>query len=338
MQRLSELEFSDVYLSATGDQVFLTGVPGPNPRKMTLVPATAVEDVHLLWTLINRTADDRQDFAIEHDGMSYRVSAIKGHHALWFCCRKLGKAVRTLQDCKFHPVLVRELMGLGARQKGLILFSGGFGDGKTTSAAGLLQAYLCHYGGVGYTIEDPPEMPLDGAHGQHGFCFQTEAVRDDHGEADFAQSLIQTKRHSPRYILLGEIRSPDAASQALRAAMMGRVIISTIHAGSVIETLQSLLKISYALDGPLAAEALAQGISAVIHQRLEGQNRQLRTEFLFFSSQQADPLRSLIRQGKLGQLETYIEAQERRVRANQPILMRPQRSQSQSVAAGMLGK
>lgn len=334
MQRLSELDFSEIYLSAAGDQVFLTGVPGPNPRQMTLAPSTAAEDIHMLWSALTEVAGDRQDFGIEHDGISYRVSLIKDRRAAWYCCRRLGKTVRTLQECKFHPILIRELMALGARQKGLILFSGGFGDGKTTSAAALLQAFLCHYGGVGYTIEDPPEMPLDGAHGRNGFCFQTEAIRDERGEADFAQSLIHTKRHSPRYILLGEIRSPDAASQALRAAMMGRVIISTIHAGSVIETLQSLLKISHALDGPLAAEVLAQGISAIVHQRLEGATRQLRTEFLFFGDQQADPLRSLIRQGKLGQLETYIEAQERRVKSNQTILTRAPQPRPVAAASG----
>lgn len=319
MRRISELDFSELYLSVMGDQAFLTGVPGPNPRQTTLLPSDTAEDLMVLWHAVSEAANGHQDFAFEHDGVSYRVSRINDRRSAWFCCRRLGRTVRTLQELKFHPILVQELMRLGARQKGLVLFSGGFGDGKTSSAAALMQAYLCHYGGVGYTIEDPPEMPLEGAHGTGGYCFQTEAVRDETGEADFARSLIDTKRHSPRYILLGEIRSPDAASQALRAAMIGRVIISTIHAGSVTETLQSILKFSTLLDGPLAAEVLAQGISAIIHQRLEGPTRQLRTEFLFFGPSNADPLRSLIRQGKIGQLQTHIEAQRRQVEANRPI-------------------
>lgn len=67
-------------------------------------------------------------------------------------------------------------------------------------------------GGFAYTIEDPTEMPLDGVYrsvrGGLGLCKQTQPVNGNWGA-----SLKSALRSKPRYILVGEIRTPDTASE-----------------------------------------------------------------------------------------------------------------------------
>src|SRR3546814_7354761 len=104
---------------------------------------------------------------------------------------------------------------------------------------------IFHYGDVAIAIEDPPELPLDGKHGRFGRCFQI-AVEN----GDFGRALSSTMRYNPRYILLGEIRSPVEASQALRAAINGHIVLTTLHAGSITTALQSMLKL---VAGPSGA-------------------------------------------------------------------------------------
>ncbi len=65
--------------------------------------------------------------------------------------------------------------------------------------------YLYRYGGVAFTIEDPVEYQIDGRHGKSGLCYQVDA----HTDEDWAQYLKRCLRWHPRYIVVGELRTPD---------------------------------------------------------------------------------------------------------------------------------
>ncbi len=194
----------------------------------------------------------------------------------------------------------------------------GTGEGKTTTACSLLVEYLIGYGNVAVTVEDPIELPMNGPHGNFGHCFQTE-LRG----SDYATEMKKTMRRSPRYILLGEVRGSLEASQVLRAAVNGHVVISTIHAGSCIEGLDALLKfVAGAEPIDLARNILAQGLAAVIHQRLikskdaNGKHSvSIVMEWLFPGNDSG--IRSLIRSGKTEQLTTAIKLQANRVTSGQ---------------------
>ena len=221
----------------------------------------------------------------------------------------------------FPPQFIKYLYSLN-RSQGLILWAGPTGQGKTTSISSLLKSYLAREGGYAYTIEDPPELPLDGSYnskrGGLGICKQTHPPHDSWGDG-----LKSALRSKPHYILVGEIRTPDTASEVLRAATSGHLVLSTIHANNVTDALNSLVKYASAADmsEDLAHDLLARGILGVVHQSLMGVGKKHPVISCLFANpdgSKGDQTRSIIASGKLN-LATTIESQMTRMMNGDPI-------------------
>jgi twitching motility protein PilT len=195
--------------------------------------------------------------------------------------------------------------------KGLVVFCGGMGSGKTTSASALVKTRLQSFGGHAITLEDPPELPLQGIHGK-GLCLQKEVT-------DFGQAIIESLRYgAPEIIYLGELRAPSDVSQALRAAVNGHLIIATIHAGSVIEAAQRISSLGSAVDGrEMTQDLMASGLGVFVHQTLntvkETGLKSLKVEFLQVAGEQGLSAQSLIRAGKMIQLGSEIMLQRNKL-------------------------
>ena len=111
---------------------------------------------------------------------------------------------------------------------GLILFSGTTGSGKTTTLYTCLDSLK---GSKIYSVEDPVERLRD-------HMVQLEVNERTH--FDFNEAIKQVLRHDPNIIVIGEIRSPKEAQAAIRCALSGHLVLSTIHANSAYMTLQRL--------------------------------------------------------------------------------------------------
>ena len=139
-----------------------------------------------------------------------------------------------------------------ARPEGMILVTGPTGSGKTTT----LYSILNHINSEGLnimTLEDPVEYPMP-------FVRQTTVT--DSARLDFANGIRSMMRQDPDVILVGEIRDADTAEMALRAAMTGHQVYSTLHTNSAIGAIPRLLDIGALPD------ILAGNIIGVIAQRL----------------------------------------------------------------------
>lgn len=325
--RLRDLEFTDLYISQTG-QVLIRGVDdaeGP----LTDVPEDVVADLDDLQLAVMAEGQkkNRKEFFLDFDEVRYRVSRIQSLDGDWFTLRKSKTRIPRLKELGGFPIpVMKHLAWLGSRS-GLILLAGATGQGKTTTACTLLREYLLHFGDIAITIEDPPELMMNGPHGNFGRCFQ---LRLDDGET-FGSALVSAMRYTPRYIFLGELRKSADASQALRAAISGHLVISTIHAGSIEEAINSMVKLTSAGEESVefSRDLLANGLAGVIHQKLlkvkGGRNRrQLVLKTLFFGEDNG--IRSLVRDGNVNQLGTFIEQQASRVKNGRPPLdIQPQR-------------
>lgn len=311
--RLRDIEFTDLSFSETGD-AWLRNVDGED-EPIVGIPESALGDLNILHQRVCSRGQDDIEFFMDYDGMRFRVSRIDDVDGRWFTLRRAMFPIPRIANIKGIHTKVIHALGLIAkppRGHGLIIIAGATTTGKTTTACSLLQEFMLNFGDVAVTVEDPPELPLNGAHGRSGHCFQTQAPN-----GNFAEAMKRVMRYTPRYILLGEVRDAGGASAAIRAANNGHVVITTIHAGSCSEAINSMLKfVSGTENMDLNRTLLADGLSAVLHQRLEKVRgkRQVFMEHLFLGvSPQKQNIRALIRSGKTEQLSTEIANQATRV-------------------------
>jgi twitching motility protein PilT len=309
MSFLRDFPFMDLY-------VRLDGVANPRYRTpqrdkhnqwTQVLPAEYHADAANIVTKIRSEADNPEASFI-YDGMRFRLAHTRlANSETWAVLRKINAVVPRLQDLGYAPHIARYLLNLG-RRDGLVVFAGPTGHGKTTSCFSLLQEYLRVYGGVGMTVEDPVEYQLEGEIGPNAYCYQVQVAHDE----DWATPLKRSLRWTPRYLLVGEVRSPAAAEQILRAATTGHLVLTTIHAGSIEDSLMGLLQLASQNLGSGAKNILAQGLTAVVHQHLGETGPFIR--YLFTEEHNnGDPIRALIREDRIGMINTYIERQVARM-------------------------
>ncbi len=164
-----------------------------------------------------------------------------------------GTAIRTLSELDF-PAEARSELELFLRQTaGLLLLTGPAGSGKTTTIYACLR-HLAERGGRHIiTVEDPAEQIISGV-------MQTE-VNEARG-LDFAKAARHLLRQDPQVLVIGEIRDEETANIAVRAALTGHLVISTLHAGSCKGVFERLLVLCP------DHSAVASSVELVLNQRL----------------------------------------------------------------------
>ncbi len=145
--------------------------------------------------------------------------------------------------------LVRQLV---ARPYGMILATGPVGSGKTTTLYSLLHEVDIRCRNV-MTIEDPVEYRLRGIN---------QMQVDVHAGFGFIEGLRAILRQDPNIIMIGEIRDEETATAAVKAAMTGVLVLSTLHANDAPGTVGSLMELG------VPRFAIASALIGVIAQRL----------------------------------------------------------------------
>jgi len=303
-KKLNELNFVDLYLCLEGDGEphYCKASAGSAEYAIPVEPDFRESVGNLTSFLREKLTDDEMGFTFE----GTRLRAAKARMSsgqLWVSLRKINARPLALEKLGFIPTLAQHFHNLGKRD-GLILICGSTGQGKTTTASSLLADYLDNYGGVAFTIEDPVEYDLEGRHGKSGYCYQVEVKEDD----EWANMLKRSLRWRPRYIFVGEIRTPGAANQLLRAATSGHLVITTVHAGTIEEALEGLLQLGTQAIGDQASILLAAGITGIIHQTLGQHGLQAQT-FITEPHNPAAPFRACIRERRIGQTRTLVDQQ-----------------------------
>lgn len=163
-----------------------------------------------------------------------------------------ARETRTLDQLQLGPAATTALQRFLAGPSGLLLLTGPAGSGKTTTIYACLRQ-LASDGRHVITVEDPVEQVLPE-------IMQTE-VNEARG-LTFACAARHLLRQDPEVLVLGEIRDETTAQIALRAALTGHLLISTLHAGSCRGVLDRLMLLG------IDASALAATTGLVLNQRL----------------------------------------------------------------------
>lgn len=312
---LLQHNFSDLYINAKKD-FYISDEKYVNSLKR-VDPDDKEEFCEKLFSIEHRTSS----YSMNYKGTFFRVENVMSVNGELYCLRRMPLTIPSIHNLGFDHRFVQYMLSL-VSQSGLIIWGGATGSGKTTSISSLLTEYLNLEGGFAYTIEDPAEMPLEGEYqsfnGSIGFCKQTEVQNDN-----WQDPLKSALRSKPRYILIGEIRTPDAACECLRAAISGHLVLTTIHASSITDALSSLVKYaSFSMSESSAYDILSRGLLAAVKQDLVGteNHRKPHIEVLFANPDlnKGCSVRSIIRSGKLN-LATSIEMQAARLAQSVPL-------------------
>lgn len=183
----------------------------------------------------------------------FRVSSLPTVHGENIVLRVLdqSQSIKSLESLGFSAENLARIRKAQARPEGIIIVTGPTGSGKTTSLYSMINEINDVEVNI-QTLEDPVEYSLPMIRQTH--------VRE--GVLDFADGIKAMLRQDPDIIFIGEIRDPVSAEMALKAAMTGHQVYTTLHTNDSFGALPRLL------DLQLKPGMLAGSIIAVFAQRL----------------------------------------------------------------------
>jgi twitching motility protein PilU len=201
------------------------------------------------------------NLAISEVGIGrFRVNIFKQRNDVAMVIRNIVTDIPNYKNLGLPEVLTKVIM----EKRGLILFVGGTGSGKSTSLAALIdyRNTNAREGGHIITIEDPVEF----VH-RHKRCIvnQREVGVDT---LSFHEALKNTLRQAPDVILIGEIRDRETMEHALAFAETGHLAISTLHANNANQAIDRIINFFPEERRPQLMNDLSLNLKAFVSQRL----------------------------------------------------------------------
>lgn len=201
--------------------------------------------------------DGRLQMRVGDRVFDVRVSTLPALHGESVVLRLLDgggedSTLRTPESLGLHEDVLSPWRTLVARQSGLLLVSGPTGSGKTTTLHASLGERSTPDVKV-LSVEDPVEYRLEGV---------VQLPTNTRSGFGFAQALRAMLRHDPDVMLVGELRDAETAEIAVRAALTGHLVLSTIHTTDAVGAVARLL------DMGVPAYLLAGTLQGVLAQRL----------------------------------------------------------------------
>jgi twitching motility protein PilT len=307
LERSVELGASDLHVTAGSHPVVrVHGHIEPLDDFPILDPETTRQLLYRITTTEqqkNLELNRQLDFAYGVRGLGrFRVGAYYQRESLAAAFRMIPAEIRSIEELGLPPALHE----FTTKPRGLVLFTGPTGSGKSTSLAALIDEINSARREHIITIEDPIEF----LH-HHRRCIVNQ--REIGGDATgFADALRGALRQDPDVILLGEMRDLETITTALTAAETGHLVFATLHTQSAPSTIDRIIDAFPGAQQGQVRMQLANSLQGVVTQtllpRADGTGRVCALEILFLD----DAIRNLIRQGKIEQVYSYMQTGTRR--------------------------
>jgi twitching motility protein PilU len=213
------------------------------------------------------TTDQRQEFekkpemnlAITEEGIGrFRVNIYKQRNDISMVIRYIKTKIPDIESLGLPEILKK----LVKAQRGLILFVGATGTGKSTSLAALVDHRNQFMDGHIITIEEPIEYI-------HQHKMSLISQREIGIDTDnYEDALHNTLRQAPDVILIGEIRTSKAMEYALTFSETGHLVLSTLHGSSATGAIDRIINFFHEERRDQILSDLANNLCAIVSQRL----------------------------------------------------------------------
>jgi len=237
-------------------------------------------------------------FALSVDGLGrFRVSAFTQRDSAGMVLRRIETLIPTSEELHLPPVLKDLIM----YKRGLVIFVGGTGTGKSTSLAALIRYRNENSSGHIITIEDPIEF----VHPHLGCIITQREVGLD--TESYEVALKNTLRQAPDVILIGEVRTRETMQHAITFAETGHLCLCTLHANNANQALDRILHFfPDEMHGQLFMD-LSLNLRGIVAQQLikraDGKGRYPAVEVLLNTPLVSD----LIRKGEVHKLKELMK-------------------------------
>jgi len=301
LQLMVDKGASDLFITA--------GVPPSIKVHGKIVPATATplapEKARELVLSVMNEKQRREfleskelNFAISARGIGrFRASAFYQRNLAGIVLRRIETKIPGIDDLRL-PEIVKEL---AMTKRGLVIFVGATGTGKSTSLAAMIGYRNRNSKGHIISIEDPIEF----IH-QHEGCIITQREVGIDTES-FETALKNTLRQAPDVILIGEVRTRETMENAIAFAETGHLCLCTLHANNANQALDRIIHFFPADRHRQLWMDLSLNLRGIVAQQLiptpDGQGRRACLEVLINTPLAQD----LIRKGEVGELKELMK-------------------------------
>jgi len=238
------------------------------------------------------------NFAVGEKGVGrFRASAFMQRGNAGAVLRRIETYIPSIEELNLPPIL----KSLAKTKRGLIIFIGATGTGKSTSLASMIDYRNQNSTGHIITIEDPIEYMHS-----HGGCIITQREVGIDTES-YETALKNTLRQAPDVILIGEVRDRETMNHAIAFAETGHLCLATLHANNANQAMDRIINFFPEDRRPQLFMDLSMNLKAFLAQQLipraDGNGRRVCVEILL-----GTPLvQDVIRKGEIHKLKELMK-------------------------------
>ncbi len=289
LKALMDNKGSDLFVTVhRPPSIKINGKIRPASKSM-LTPNQVIELIHSSMTEkqkkeFEETNECQYAISVENVGR-FRASALMQRNQPCLIVRRIETKIPTTDELKIPPILNELVM----KKRGIIIFVGATGTGKSTSLAAMIGHRNRNSAGHIISIEDPIEY----VH-RHDQCIITQREVGIDTES-FEIALKNTLRQAPDVILIGEVRSHETMSNAITFAETGHLCLCTLHANNANQAIDRILHFFPKEEHSRVLMDLSLNLEAIIAQQLvptvDGKGRRAAVEIMINSPLMSDHVR-----------------------------------------------
>ena len=260
--KMTQLEASDLHIKIGSPPILRVAA---TLHRVDLPVLTMEETESLLSPLIPKRllgqldSDGGVDFSYTYDHGRYRCSVFHAGGGLHAAIRRVNSKIPSFESLNLPPVYQHVAEKV---QDGLVIICGVTGSGKSSTLASIINYLNQRRAYNMITIEDPVEYLFTP---EKSVISQREVGLD---VVDFPTALRGAVRQDPDLIVIGEMRDKETLLAGLMAAETGHLVFATLHTVDTVQAFSRILEFFPTDQHPFIRACLANGLRAVMAQRL----------------------------------------------------------------------